>query len=77
MESDRLLALTFAFRPPTSIIRSIRPVVTIWAMNAGELSLQPIDPWVGEDALIVRPDINVLIHGFRPATERLQPTNIR
>ena len=39
--------------------RSGYPVVTIWAMNSGERDLAPIENWSAEDALIVRPHLEV------------------
>ena len=45
--------------PSTEIVRSLHPIVTIWAMNAGERDLAPIENWNGEDALVVRPHLDV------------------
>ena len=45
--------------PSTEIVRSPHPIVTIWAMNAGERDLAPIENWNGEDALVVRPHLDV------------------
>jgi hypothetical protein len=62
IEPERLRSLTFELHPSASILRSPFPVVTIWAMNAGEMELRPIDDWGGEDALVVRPNMTVEIH---------------
>jgi hypothetical protein len=62
IEPERLASLTFALHPSASILRSSFPAVTIWAMNAGEMELRPIDDWSGEDALIVRPEMTVQIY---------------
>ncbi|MQB45509.1 DNA-binding domain-containing protein [Rhizobium sp. ICMP 5592] len=62
IEPERLASLTFALHPSASILRSSFPAVTIWAMNAGEMELRPIDDWSGEDALVVRPEMTVQIH---------------
>jgi hypothetical protein len=35
-------------------------------MNAGEIPLAPIDPWIAEDALMVRPYLHVLVHRLPP-----------
>lgn len=52
------------FSPHSSfaVIRSIHPIVTIWAMNAGEAELRPIENWQGEDALVLRPQMTVEVH---------------
>jgi hypothetical protein len=61
-DGERLAALTVEVHPSASIVRSDHPVVTIWAMNAGESPLRPIETWSGEDALVVRPRLTVLVH---------------
>jgi hypothetical protein len=63
---DALANLRLAPHPSFSIIRSIHPVVTIWAMNAGEAELRPIDDWQGEDALVLRPQMHVEVHRLPP-----------
>ncbi len=35
-------------------------------MNAGEMPLEPLDAWNAEDALIVRPALNVLVRRLPP-----------
>ena len=47
--------------PSTEIVRSPYPIVTIWAMNSGEMPLGPIADFRGEDALVVRPHLDVEI----------------
>lgn len=63
---EKLAGLTFLPHPSMSILRSAHPVVTIWAMNSGALDLAPIEPWTGEDALIVRPHMLVDVHRLPP-----------
>ena len=63
---ERLAALVFQPHPSLSILRSPHPVVTLWAMNAGALPLAPIRDWVGEDALVVRPQMTVEVHRLPP-----------
>ncbi len=48
--------------PSAAILRSPHPAVTIWAMNSGEAEPGPIENWVGEDALVVRPHQLVHVH---------------
>ncbi|MBL8907453.1 MAG: putative DNA-binding domain-containing protein, partial [Rhizobiales bacterium] len=64
--ADRAAVLTFRFHPSFALVRSAYPIVTIWAMNAGELPLAPIVDWAGEDALVVRPRLNVLTRKLPP-----------
>jgi Putative DNA-binding domain len=52
--------------PSTEIVRSPHPIVTIWAMNSGEQKLAPIENWSGEDALAVRPYLDVEIRTLPP-----------
>jgi|GEM_PF-91945 len=63
---ERLADLVLEPHPSLSILRSLYPVVTLWAMNAGALPLAPIRDWVGEDALIVRPQMTVDVHPLPP-----------
>ncbi len=52
--------------PSFALIRSLHPVVTIWAMNAGEMPLRAIEDEGGEDAIIVRPESTVLVRALPP-----------
>lgn len=61
-----LPSLIFRPHPSMTVIRSSHPVVTIWAMNAGEMQVGPIHHWAGEDALVVRPAMTVHIHRLGP-----------
>jgi hypothetical protein len=61
-----LAALGLDLHPATAILRSPHPIVTLWAMNAGEMPLEPIDDWAGEDALVVRPGLSVLVQRLAP-----------
>ncbi len=42
------------------------PIVTIWAMNSGAQKLAPIETWSAEDALIVRPYLDVEVRLLPP-----------
>lgn len=63
---ERLGDLIFQPHPSLTVLRSAHPIVTIWAMNAGEADLAPIEDWRGEDALIVRPEMIVNVHLMPP-----------
>jgi hypothetical protein len=54
--------------PSAVIVRSPFPIVTIWAMNAGEMPLGPIEGenWRAQDALVVRPRHEVEVRALPP-----------
>jgi hypothetical protein len=66
LDTDILPTLSFVFHPSVSLVRSAHPIVTIWAMNAGEAKLSPIEPWIGEDALVARPHLTVRVQRLPP-----------
>jgi hypothetical protein len=53
--------LRVSLHPSVEVIRSRHPIVTIWAMNSGEAALGPIDETAAEDALVVRPQLDVSV----------------
>jgi len=59
-------ALRLTLHPSLQIVRSRYPVVTIWAMNAGETELGPVDFDDAQDALVLRPDFEVLVRRLPP-----------
>jgi hypothetical protein len=63
---EELARVTVLLHPSVQIVRSAHPVVTIWAMNSGERKLQPIADWRGEDALIARPQADVVVRLLPP-----------
>lgn len=63
---DELASVVFKPHPSLGIIRSPHPVATIWAMNAGDLPLEPIENWIAEDALVVRPQMTVSVQTLPP-----------
>jgi hypothetical protein len=60
--------LRLTLHPSLRVLRSPHPVVTIWAMNAGEIELGPIDLDTAEDALVLRPYLEVTVHGLPPGS---------
>jgi hypothetical protein len=58
--------IRLTLHPSASLLLSRYPVVTLWAMNAGEASLAPVADWGGEAALIIRPHLTVLVHRLPP-----------
>jgi hypothetical protein len=59
--SERLANVVFLAHPATRVVRSRFSVVTIFAANRGEAPVGRIDASVPEDALITRPDLDVVV----------------
>jgi hypothetical protein len=66
LDADAVGALRIAMHPSAEIVRSSHPIVTIWAMNFGERPLAAIEDWGGEDALVVRPHLDVEVRLLPP-----------
>src|SRR5262245_18562625 len=56
---DDLAEARFTLHPSLEIVPSSYPIVTIYAMNSGEMELVPVTDWRAETALIVRPELQV------------------
>ena len=63
---DRLGELIFTSHPATRIVRSQFAAVTIFAANRGSESVAEIDAGAAEDALITRPDNDVIVRRLPP-----------
>jgi len=61
-----LPGLRVTLHPSANIVRSTHPIVTIWAMNSGEVALAPIADWHAEDALVLRPEMDVEVRKLPP-----------
>ncbi len=59
--SEALAGVAFALHPSIQIVRSLHPVVTVWAMNSGETEPGPIDENGPEDALVIRAGLDVMV----------------
>ncbi len=59
-------SIRFGLHPSTEIVRSPHPIVTIWAMNSCGQQLAPLENWYGEDALVVRPYLDVEVRVLPP-----------
>ena len=55
LDAADLASAHVALHPSMRIVRSPHPIVTIWAMNSGEIELRPLADEGPEDALVVRP----------------------
>jgi hypothetical protein len=58
--------LRLRLHPSVEVVRSAHPIVTIWAMNAGEAELGEVKDWHAEDALVVRPLLAVEVRLLPP-----------
>jgi hypothetical protein len=58
-DADALPGLLPAFHPSTGLLRSPYAVVSLWAAHQGIAELASVDPLVPEQALVVRPDLEV------------------
>jgi Putative DNA-binding domain len=58
---ERLADVAFTAHPATRIVRSRFSAVTIFAANRGEVALSQIDAAAPEDALITRPEMDVIV----------------
>jgi hypothetical protein len=63
---ERLADLVFTAHPATRIVRSAFSVVTIFAANRSEHPVGRIDASLPEDALITRPDFDVVVRHLPP-----------
>jgi hypothetical protein len=66
---EALADLRFILHPSLEIVASDYPIVTIWAMNCGEMELAPIRDWRGEDALVSRPGLDVEVRRLPPGAK--------
>lgn len=66
LDHEALDRLMVEIHPSVEIVRSPHPVVGIWAMNAGEAELGPIEDWIPQDALIARPALDVVVRELPP-----------
>ncbi len=66
LDAEALGDLRLQLHPSAAILRSPFPIVTIWAMNSGELELRPIETGQGEDALVIRPHMDVEVRALPP-----------
>jgi hypothetical protein len=66
LDSSAINSIRLKLHPSVEIVRSSHPIVTIWAMNSGALTLAPIEDWRGEDALVARPHLEVEVRLLSP-----------
>ncbi len=58
---ERLEDLRFAFHPATRLLRFAQPAASLWAAHQGTDEPEPPEVWAPEDALITRPQAEVVV----------------
>jgi hypothetical protein len=66
LDPGTVAGIRIDLHPSLEVVRSLYPIVTIWAMNSGERELAPIETWHGEDALVARPYREVEVRALPP-----------
>lgn len=66
LHPEQLAGLRVTLHPALRVIRSAYPIVTIWAMNSGELPLGSVATLGPEDALVTRPGSRVDVRTLPP-----------
>src|SRR5216684_3320406 len=66
LDPRTIAGIRIEMHPSVEIVRSRYPIVTIWAMNNGEQELAAIENWRSEDALVVRPYLDVEVRTLPP-----------
>lgn len=61
-----LPGLRFALHPAAAVLRSDHAVVSLWGAHHGMGKLGAVDPAVAESALVVRPELDVLVLSLPP-----------
>jgi hypothetical protein len=74
---DDAPTLRFVLDPSLEIVTSPFPIVTIWAMNVGDLELAPLGDWSSEDALVLRPRLDVEVRRLPPGGARFLEALLR
>lgn len=63
---DRLGEVTFEAHPAARLLRSPYPAVSIFAMNRSDAPVSPLRSSEAEDALVTRPDAEVVVRRLAP-----------
>lgn len=63
---DQLPQLRMTFQPSVGLVRSPYAVVSLWAAHQDILDIATIDPYCAENALILRPNLDVDVIALQP-----------
>lgn len=65
---ERIGELRLVVHPSVRLVPSSYAIVSIWAAHQGQGDLATVDPWSGETALVLRPQLDVLVLRCSPGT---------
>jgi hypothetical protein len=66
LDPSALVDLRVVFHPAARLVTSRHPIATLWQMNCREGEVGPIEAWAGEDVLLTRPRLDVLVRRLTP-----------
>lgn len=64
--ANHLNGLRILPHPSAVLLSSPHAVVSLWSAHQGALAIETVDPALPEDALVIRPDLDVHVIGLRP-----------
>lgn len=65
---ERIGELRLALHPSVGVVASRFAIVSLWAAHQGHGDLATVDPYRGETALVLRPELDVLVLACDPGT---------
>jgi hypothetical protein len=66
LSADQLPETRIAFHPAVRLLRLVTPAASIWASHQGDAEPSAPTHWIGEDALLTRPDCDVKVRVLPP-----------
>jgi Putative DNA-binding domain len=66
LSGDQLPGARLAFHPAVRLLRLVTPAASIWASHQGDAEPAAPADWIGEDALLTRPDCDVKVRILPP-----------
>jgi Putative DNA-binding domain len=66
LSADQLPETRIAFHPAAQLLRFATPAASIWASHQGDAEPAAPTDWIGEDALLTRPDCDVKVRILPP-----------
>ncbi len=65
--TDDLPNLIVGLHPSLQLLQSKYAVVSLWAAHQGIIDISKVDPWTGENALVIRPQLDVEVISLDPS----------
>jgi hypothetical protein len=66
LSADQLPETRIVFHPAARLLRLVTPAASIWASHQGDAEPAAPSHWIGEDALLTRPDCDVKVRVLPP-----------